>query len=106
MDGIPSKEEIQEKIIANNILVEEDFKFNSPDGFSLIIPAGYAYMVLPSGAISLTAIKEQAQSAIVVAVFNGNDPLEKTLNETLELLKNKNNTYNFNPATEIKNRFE
>jgi hypothetical protein len=99
---LPSKEEIQERIVANNTLVEKDFPFKSPDSFSFIIPAGYAYTVFPSGAISMTAVKKQAQSAIVVAVHKGNDELKTTLNETLKLLKNKNNTYKFSRAFEIK----
>ncbi len=99
---LPSREELQEEIIANNTLVEEDFAYTSPDGFSIIIPAGYAYTVFPSGAISMTAVKEASQSGIVVAVYKGNDKLEKTLNATLELLKDKNNTYTFSPASDMK----
>ncbi len=99
---LPSKEEIQEGIVANNTLVEKDFSFISPDGFSFIIPAGYAYTVFPSGAISMTAVKKQAQSAIVVAVHQGNDELKTTLNETLKFLKNKNSTYKFSRPFEIK----
>ncbi len=34
---LPSKEELKEKIIANNTLVEEDFTFNSHDGFSILM---------------------------------------------------------------------
>ena len=99
---LPSKEELQEKIIANNTIVEKDFTFNSSDGYSLIIPSGYAYTVLPTGAMSVTAIKEKAQSVIAVAKFEEKGSIEQVINGMHELMKKKNRTYSFTSKKHIK----
>jgi hypothetical protein len=95
----PTQAELQKAMAANTTLVDQDYVFNSPDGYTLVVPAGYAYTTYSSGAISLTAVKthsqSSAQSAIVVARQQGNEELESLIKETLKLLKSKNSTYAF-----------
>jgi hypothetical protein len=96
---LPRKEELQKEIAAHNTLVDQDFVFNSPDGYTLVVPAGYAYTTFSSGAISMTAVKKQpqssTQSAIVVARQQGSEGLESLVKDTMKILKSKNSTYAF-----------
>ncbi|HXZ44643.1 MAG TPA: hypothetical protein VEH53_07415 [archaeon] len=95
----PTRGELQEAMAANNALVTQDVVFTSPDGYTLVLPAGYAYTTYSSGPISLTAIKKHsqasAQSAIVVARQQGRGELASLIHETLQALKGKNSTYAF-----------
>jgi hypothetical protein len=95
----PTKGELQQAIAAHNTLVDHDFVYNSPDGYSLIVPAGYAYTTFSSGAISMTAIKKQpqssTQSAIIVARQQGREELESLLKDTIKTLQSRNSTYAF-----------
>ena len=92
---VPTKAELQQAIAANNTLVDQDFVFNSPDGYTLIVPAGYAYTAFSSGAMSMTAVKKQSQSTIIVARYQTSEGLESLVKETIEVLKRKNPTYAF-----------
>ncbi len=100
-----TKEELQKSIIANNTLVDRDFIFNSPDGYTLVVPAGYAYTTFPSGAMSLIAIKKQTQSstrsAIVVARQQGRDELDSLTEGIIKALKRKNSTYTFSSESQL-----
>ena len=102
---IPTKGELQEAIAANNTLVNQDFVYNSPDGYSLVVPAGYAYTTFSSGGISMTAVKRQSQSsgqsAIVVARQQGSKELEILVEEITRVLKDKNSTYAFSPQSQL-----
>jgi hypothetical protein len=95
----PTKAELQKAMAANNTLVTEDAVFTSPDGYTLVLPTGYAYTTYSSGPISLTAIKKHsqasAQSAIVVARQQGREELASLTRATLKSLKAKNSTYAF-----------
>lgn len=99
----PTREDLQKAMAANNTLVKQDFVFTSPDGYTLVLPAGYAYTTYASGAISLTAVKKHPQaseqSAIVVARQQGNEELEPLIRNTLKSLKGKNSTYAFSPES-------
>lgn len=92
---IPTKRELQQAIAADNTHVDQDFVFNSPDGYTLVVPAGYAYTTFSSGAMSMTAVKKQSQSAIIVARYRTSEDLESLVKETIEVLKGKNPTYAF-----------
>ncbi len=95
----PTKGQLQTAMATNSTLVTQDSVFTSPDGYSLVLPAGYAYTTYSSGPISLTAIKKHsqasAQSAIVVARQQGREELASLIHETLQALKSKNSTYAF-----------
>ena len=101
----PIKGELQKAIAANNTLVTQDFAYNSPDAYTLVVPAGYAYTTFPSGALSLIAIKKQSQSstqsAIVVARQQGRDDLETLTEEIIKVLKKKNSTYAFSSESQL-----
>jgi hypothetical protein len=101
----PTKGELQTAIAANNTLVDQDFVFNSPDGYTLVVPAGYAYTTFSSGAISMIAIKKQSQSstqaAMVVSRQQGTEELEGLIKETIKLLKRKNSTYTFSSESQL-----
>ncbi len=100
-----TKGELQEAIAANNTLVNQDFVYNSPDGYTLVVPAGYAYTTFSSGAISLAALKKQpqssTQSAIAVAKQQGSEELESLVEKITRALKNKNSTYAFSSETAL-----
>ena len=101
----PIKGELQKAIAANNNLVTQDFAYNSPDGYTLVVPAGYAYTTFPSGALSLIAIKKlsqsSTQSAIVVSRQQGRDDLETLTEEIIKVLKKKNSTYAFSSESQL-----
>ena len=101
----PTKGELQKEIAANNTLVDQDFVFNSQDGYTLVVPAGYAYTTFSSGAISMTAVKKQSQSstqsAIVVARQQGSEELESLIEETIKILKSRNSTYAFSSESQL-----
>jgi hypothetical protein len=101
----PTKEDLQKSIAANSILVNQDFVFNAPDGYTMVVPAGYAYTAFSSGAISMIALKKQAQSstqsAIVVSRQQGSEELEGLIKDTIKLLKRKNSTYAFSSESQI-----
>jgi hypothetical protein len=92
---VPTKGEIQQAIAANNTLVDQDLIFKSPDGYTLVVPAGCAYTTFSSGAMSMTAVKKQSNSAIIVARYQTSEGLERLVEETIEVLKRKNLTYAF-----------
>jgi len=100
---VPTKGELQEAIAAHNTLVDQDFVYDSPEGYSVMVPAGYAYTTFPSGAVSMTAVKKQSsgQSAILVAKQQSNEELESLVTKTVDVLKNKNSTYAFSPSSEV-----
>jgi len=100
---VPTKDELQKAIAANNTLVDQDFVYDSPDGYSVMVPAGYAYTTFPSGAISMTAVRKEStgQSAILVARQQSNEELESLVTKTINALKTKNSTYSFSPASEV-----
>ena len=94
-----TKAELQNAIAANNIPINQDFVFNSPDGYTLVVPAGYAYTTFSSGTISMVAVKKQSQSstqsAILVGRQQSSEELEGLIEETIKVLKKKNPTYAF-----------
>jgi hypothetical protein len=95
---VPTKEELRSKITAKNTLVDQDFVYNSVDGYSLVVPAGYAYTTFPSGAISMTAFKNLApsiQSGITISRRQVSEELENIMAETMKVLKSGNSTYSF-----------
>jgi hypothetical protein len=100
---VPTKGELQEAIAAHNTLVDDDFVYDSPDGYSLTVPAGYAYTTFPTGALSMTAVKKQSsgQSTILVARQQSGEELESLVTKTIDVLKNKNPTYAFSPSSEV-----
>ncbi len=100
-DRLPTKGELQKAIGANSTLVVQDFVFDSPDGFTLVVPANYAYTTFPSGPISMIAVKKQSQSAIVVSRQQGSENLETLVKDTIQVLKRKNSTYAFSPASQV-----
>ncbi len=101
----PTQAELQKAMAANSTLVDHDVVFTSPDGYTLVLPAGYAYTTYSSGALSLTAVKKHsqssAQSAIVVARQQSNEELDSLITETLKVLKGKNSTYAFSSESEV-----
>ncbi len=101
----PTKAELQKAMAANSTLVDQDVVFNSPSGYTLVLPAGYAYTTYSSGAISLTAVKRHsqssAQSAIVVARQQSNEELGSLIQDTLKVLKSKNSTYAFSAESQL-----
>jgi len=100
-----TKADLQKGIAANSTLVDQDFVFNSPDGYTLVVPAGYAYTTFSSGAISMIAVKKQsqtsAQSAIIVSRQQGSEELESLIKDTIKLLKKKNSTYAFSSESPL-----
>ena len=92
---LPTKEEIQQPVAANDSLAGQDHIFKSPDGYTLVVPAGYAYTTLSSGAMSMTAVKKRSKSAIIVARYETGEDLESLVRETIKVLKRKNPTYAF-----------
>ena len=100
---VPTKGELQEAIAAHNTLADQDFVYDSPEGYSVMVPAGYAYTAFPSGAVSMTAVKGQptGQSAIVVAKQHSSEDLESIVKETIDALKRKNPAYAFSSESEI-----
>jgi hypothetical protein len=101
----PTQADLQKAIAANSTLVDQDVVFTSPYGYTLVLPAGYAYTTYSSGAISLTAIKKHsqssAQSAIVVARQQSNEELASLIQDTLKVLKSKNSTYAFSSESQL-----
>ena len=79
----------------NDSLAGQDHIFKSPDRYTLVVPAGYAYTTLSSGAMSMTAVKKRSKSAIIVAKYKTDDDLESLVQGTIEVLKRKNPTYAF-----------
>ena len=100
---VPTKDELQKVIAANNTLVDQDFVYDSPDGYSVMVPAGYAYTTFPSGAISMTAVRKEStgQSAILVAKQLSSEELESLVLKTIDVLKHKNSTYVFSRSSEV-----
>ncbi len=47
----PTRGELQKAMAANNTFVTQDAVFTSPDGYTLVLPAGYAYTTYSSGPI-------------------------------------------------------
>jgi len=96
---LPAKEELQRKIAANNTLVDQDFLYTSSDGYSLIVPTGYAYTTFPSGAISMTAFKNllpsSMQSGITVSRRQVSEELEYLMTDAMKILKSGNPSYTF-----------
>jgi len=90
---LPTQNELEETILANNTVADSDFQYSSPHGYSILVPREYAYTEFTSGPFSLTAIK--GTSGLVVARQICPDALGKIVPETCRYLKQKNPTYAF-----------
>ena len=102
---LPTKDELRSKIAAKNTLVDQDFVYNSSDGYTLVVPAGYAYTTFPFGAISMTAFKNLSpssmQSGITVSRRQVSEELEYIVTETMKELLKLNPTYVFSSVTKF-----
>jgi len=96
---LPTRQELEKTILANNTVADSDFQYTSPHGYSILIPRGYAYTEFDSGPFSLTAIK--GTSGLVVARQICPDALCKIVPETCRYLKQKNQTYVFTDQQSI-----
>lgn len=90
---LPTRQELEKTILANNTVADADLRYTSPHGYSILIPRGYAYTEFGSDPFSLTAIK--GTSGLVVARQACPDALGKIVAETCGYLKQKNPTYTF-----------
>jgi hypothetical protein len=93
LNRLPTRQELDKTILANNTVADSDLQYSSPHGYSILIPRGYAYTEFASGPFSLTAIKNT--SGLVVARQSCPDALGKIVPETCRYLKQKNPTYVF-----------
>jgi hypothetical protein len=96
---LPSRKELEERILANNTVAGADFQYRSPHGYTIKVPKGYAYTEFASGTFSLTAIKDTI--GLVVLRQHCPEPLNKIVPETCQYLKQKNPTYAFTDQQSI-----
>ena len=96
---LPTRQELEKTILANNTVADSDLRYTSPYGYSILIPRGYAYTEFDSGPFSLTAIK--GTSGLVVARHACRGALGKIVAETCGYLKQKNPTYAFSHQQSI-----
>jgi hypothetical protein len=96
----PTANELKKAFTSNNSFAKEDILYQSPDGYSIIIPAGYSYTAQSLGMLRLTAKK--GDSVFFLMKTQSSDPLEKIMKDSQNYLKNQNSTYIFSETTPIK----
>ena len=96
----PTKAEIDRAITYNGKIVKKEMLYKSPDGYTVLIPEGYAYSTHPSGAMSLVARK--GDSIIVVMMFPSTDTLEKLMQDSCNHLNKKGQTRSFSKPLPVK----
>src|SRR5258708_44924 len=57
---ISSTTQMANKILSNGTSKEENLIYHSLDGFAVLIPAGYSYVIPPSGAERLVALNKES----------------------------------------------
>jgi hypothetical protein len=109
--GQPSKVELRESvdksISEKGTLTDVDRIFESREGFSILIPAGYTYSKPPNTNIGLIAIRDPgttATPAVVVAVETSHLSVEEFLKSVKQSLqKKKDKTHRFSETITFKN---
>ncbi|MDD4872745.1 MAG: hypothetical protein PHR77_19505 [Kiritimatiellae bacterium] len=96
---LPSRESVEKTIQNSGKTVTKDFKFSSKDGYQILIPSGYKYILSQSGGLSLTATKDYS----VFLVVKMQDPagLDTIMNNVLVALQKKNPVFKLNDRRKI-----
>ena len=84
---LPTSEKLKETILSDGVILSEDVTYASPDGYQILIPAGYRYVKGEPGAISLSATKEGA--ALLVTKMTDPKPLDELGTKIVEELKGR-----------------
>lgn len=101
------RKNVEKSISENGTLAVNDRVFESEEGFSILIPAGYTYSKPPNTNIGLIAIRNPdttATSTIIVAVETSNRSGKDFIEGVKQSLqKNKDKTHKFSETKSLKN---
>ena len=82
---LPSSIELKKTMVSEGTILTENVIYSSPDGYQILIPAGYTYIKGQSGGLSVSAAKEGA--ALVIAKMSDPNPLDELGSDIIETLK-------------------
>jgi hypothetical protein len=92
---LPKVEEVRKSFNASAALATADFLFHG-NGFSIQVPRGFRWSKMQEP-VMLLASRGDAASAIVVFRHELQGEPEPVVRQALDLMKQKNNTYEFSP---------
>ncbi len=96
---VPSKESLEKTIQKSGETADGNFTFSSKDGYQVLIPAGYKYIVPQSGGLLLAATKDN--SVFLVARMQDQAGLDTIMDHVLMSLQTKNPVFKLNDRRKI-----
>jgi hypothetical protein len=87
---VPTSQKLKKTIQSEGTVLSEDVTYSSPDGYEILIPAGYKYVQGLSKSLSLSAAREGA--ALLIAKISDPKPLDKLGSDIIEGLKKRDST--------------
>ena len=101
------RKSIENSITEKGVVAENNRVFESQDGFSILIPAGYTYSKPPNANIGLTAIRNPSTTAtpvVIVAIEVSNIGIEEFSAQVKQsLLEKEDKLYKFADTTTLNN---
>ncbi len=97
---IPSRESVEKAIRSSGQTASEDFVFSSEDGYEILIPAGYTYILSQTGGLSLTATKDY--SAFLVVKMQDSASLDAIMDHALAAIRKRHSTLKLNERCNIR----
>ena len=83
----------------NNTLLTSDHVYESPNGYSILIPTGYTYTPFKSGQMSLMAFNKP--SGLMISKHWAPSGLYRSISGICNALQRKNETYSFLPEEAV-----
>ena len=97
---IPSRESVEKAIRNSGQTASEDFAFSSDDGYEILIPSGYTYILSQAGGLSLTATKDY--SAFLVVKMQGSASLDTIMDNALVAMRKRHSSFKLNDRCKIR----
>jgi hypothetical protein len=94
-----SRAELDRAYAENHVVVTADQVYQSPAGYSILIPAGYTYTPFKTGQMSLMAFKQPSGIMVSRHWFPGD--FARSVQTICDGLVRQNPTYNFGPETSL-----
>ena len=87
----PSVNEAKRALATHQSIVKEDMLYHSPDGYTLLIPAGYSYTTFDSGGVSLLGVNKT--TALMIKRLSSLDNLDKVMQDLKDYVKETYQSY-------------
>jgi hypothetical protein len=98
--GDPAKAEIEKSFSSNGVRADQDVMYRSPDGFVVLVPAGYEYTALTSGPMRLVA--KRKTDVLAVGKISASSGLEVFVPEVRKHLAKQLPTHTFSDPVPVR----